>query len=252
MGLHRRIGAITIALCAAGFLPSRQVLADRFGTTIPMRDKGAATYYVDSYLHGLGPTEMMVDTGSGYLTINEVALKAISAEGNAHYVKQLKGVLANGQELVVPVYRLDGLRIGKECWIHDVQAAVFPGHTRLILGLSALAKASPFIFELDPPQLVLSNCGKANVKTTEAPVAPEVAAVSPSTGAAAPAPSNRRLPPPRRSSRWLPPSLIDLTWAGIASLSRRVIRRIHSVPLFAWAARGRLRPCCFPILSASG
>jgi predicted aspartyl protease len=149
------------------------VFADRFGTSIPMRDKGAATYYVDSYLQGLGPTEMMVDTGSGYLTINEVALNAISAQGKAHYVKQLKGVLANGQEMVVPVYRLDAVRLGEECWIHDVQAAVFPGRTRFILGLSALSKASPFIFEVDPPRLVLSNCGKTLLKSSEAQKAPD-------------------------------------------------------------------------------
>jgi hypothetical protein len=39
-----------------------------------------------------------------------------------------------------------------------VEAAVFPGKTRQILGLSALKKAAPFIFSMDPPNLVLSNC----------------------------------------------------------------------------------------------
>ena len=177
-----RVQALAGLLCGLALGASTPVLADRFGTTIPMRDKGAATYYVDSYADGPGSMEMMVDTGSGYLTINEVALHAMSAHGNAHYLKQLKGILANGQEMVVPVYMLDAVRIGKDCWIHDVPAAVFPGRTRSILGLSALSKASPFIFETDPPRLVLSNCGKEAIKSTEAPKtpdAPELATVEP-------------------------------------------------------------------------
>lgn len=151
------------ALAAAALAVSGPVLADRFGTRVAMHDRGAATFYVDGYVSGLGPTEMMVDTGSGYLTINEEALQTLFSQGKAEYVKQLRGVLANGNELVVPVYRLDALRLGGECWLRDVHAAVFPGRTRFILGLSALAKAGPFIFEFDPPQLVLSNCGEAPV-----------------------------------------------------------------------------------------
>ena len=33
---------------------------------------------------------------------------------------------------------------------------MFPGKTRQILGLSALRQAAPFIFSLNPPELVLS------------------------------------------------------------------------------------------------
>jgi len=160
-----------LALAAACFGLPGSVRADRFGTPVPMYDKGAATFYVHGYVSGLGPTEMMVDTGSGYLTINEEALKTLSAQGKVHYVKPLRGVLANGAELVVPVYRVDALRIGAECWLRDVHAAVFPGRTRFILGLSALAKAAPFVFEFDPPQLLLSNCGKADL-AAEAGTAP--------------------------------------------------------------------------------
>jgi len=39
-----------------------------------------------------------------------------------------------------------------------VEAVVFPGKTRQILGLSALRQAAPLIFSLNPPKLVLSNC----------------------------------------------------------------------------------------------
>ncbi|MCU7844104.1 MAG: retroviral-like aspartic protease family protein [Candidatus Thiodiazotropha sp. (ex Monitilora ramsayi)] len=123
-----------------------------------MRDKGAVTYYVPGYLGGIGAVELMVDTGSGYLTINEEALTILKQKNQARYVKDLKGILANGSKLRVPVYSLSAVNIGGDCLLHDVEAAVFPGNTRYILGLSALQKAAPFIFSLDPPRLVLSNC----------------------------------------------------------------------------------------------
>ncbi len=123
-----------------------------------MRHGGAATYYVAGALEGVGAMEFMVDTGSGYLTINETTLEALKREDRARYLRDLRGVLADGSELVVPVYQLETLVIGGRCELHNVEAAVFPGKTRQILGLSALKKAAPFIFSFDPPNLVLSNC----------------------------------------------------------------------------------------------
>jgi hypothetical protein len=46
----------------------------------------------------------------------------------------------------VPIYRLAAITIGNDCHFHNVEAAVFPGDTRNILGLSALNKACPFFF----------------------------------------------------------------------------------------------------------
>jgi predicted aspartyl protease len=133
------------------------MLADDFDVTVPMHDKGRATYYVNAQIADLGASEFMVDTGSGYLTINEQTLKALLERGQAQYVKDLRAVLANGAELVIPVYAINEFRLGT-CTLRNVEAAVFPAHTRQILGLSALNKAAPFIFSVDPPKLVLSNC----------------------------------------------------------------------------------------------
>lgn len=131
-----------------------------------MRNGGAATYYVAGYMDGAGDMDFMVDTGSGYMTINEETLKALKSNNRVRYVRKLRGVLADGSELLVPVYKIERLSIGGECHLQDVEAAVFPGATRQILGLSALRKAAPFIFSFDPPNLVLSNCpGKDKVAT---------------------------------------------------------------------------------------
>jgi predicted aspartyl protease len=137
--------------------------AELLGTTVPMRESVGATFYVPGQIEGLGEVEMLVDTGSGYFAINETALDVLRRHGKARYVKTLTGVLANGHEMQVPVYSIARLTIGASCSVNDVHAAVFPGNTRYILGLSALQRIAPFAFSVDPPQLALSNCGVSPV-----------------------------------------------------------------------------------------
>jgi len=132
--------------------------AARFDQQIPMRVTKASTFYVGGYLNGFGAVDMMVDTGSSYTTINQAALKVLQDNGAVTYVKDLTGVMADGARKVVPIYRISNMSIGDGCVLHDVEAAVFPGNTRYILGLSALKLAAPFVFSMEPPTLVLSNC----------------------------------------------------------------------------------------------
>lgn len=146
-----------------------------------MHDKGRATYYVNAQVADLGASEFMVDTGSGYVTINEQTLSALQERKQAQYVKELRAILANGSELIIPVYAINQLRIGN-CTLRNIEAAVFPARTRQILGLSALNKAAPFTFSVDPPELVLSNCAQA----VEVPLAqPTLAEAGPVVPAAA-------------------------------------------------------------------
>ncbi|MEW6331373.1 MAG: retropepsin-like aspartic protease [Pseudomonadota bacterium] len=181
--LHRSCLALGLSLAVS------PAVAGDFGVTVPMHDKGLATYYVHAQIADLGMSEFMVDTGSGYLTINEQTLAALQERKQAQYVKELRAILANGTELVIPVYAINQLRIGS-CTIRDVEAAVFPARTRQILGLSALNKAAPFTFSVDPPELVLSNCTQsvdapvarpvlAEASTTEPPVASGSAGTAP-------------------------------------------------------------------------
>lgn len=155
------LSAIHYSCLALGLiLVSTSAPGDEFDITVPMHDKGMATYYVHAEIADLGISEFMVDTGSGYLTINEQTLHALQKRKQAQYVKELRAILANGTELVIPVYVINQLRVGA-CTLRNVEAAVFPARTRQILGLSALNKAAPFTFSIDPPKLVLSNCAKS-------------------------------------------------------------------------------------------
>ena len=149
---------ITFVYTVLGLLQAFSVSAENFGTSIPMLDKGADTFYVQTEIEGLDAVDFMVDTGSGHATINEATLAILIQQENATYVKNLEGILADGSHIVVPVYSIKQMSIGGQCDLKNIEVAVFPGKTRQILGLSALRQASPFIFSINPPELILSNC----------------------------------------------------------------------------------------------
>ncbi|GGB81198.1 hypothetical protein GCM10011352_03650 [Marinobacterium zhoushanense] len=133
---------------------------------VPMQEGNATTYYVQASVGSLRSMDFMVDTGSGYMTINEETLASLKVDGHAVYQRDLIGVLANGSEVRVPVYRLSSLKVG-DCRLNDIEAAVFPGTTRQILGLSALKHVGTFTFSFDPPQLVLSRCPQTDLLAAE-------------------------------------------------------------------------------------
>lgn len=151
---------ISAYLSASLLVAGSVVSAAEFGTTVPMHEGSKSSYYIDGHLEGYGAVELMVDTGSSYLTINQETLDVLARKGNAQYSRDLKGSLANGHTIVVPVYKISGLNIGSACRLNEVEAAVFPNASRLILGLNALRQTAPFIFSVDPPALTLSNCNR--------------------------------------------------------------------------------------------
>lgn len=150
--------------CSIVLLPLSVLAATEI--TVPMHDKGAATFYVPVSIKGWGTGDFLVDTGSSYMTINQATLRSLKANNQVVYIKHLIGTLADGDQLIVPLYRISSVTIGKNCRLFNVKAAVFPGTTRNILGLSALRRAAPFRFSVDPPMLSLSGCS-TDVPTTD-------------------------------------------------------------------------------------
>ena len=140
--------------------------AGEFATRVPMSSGGAATFYVQGQLGDLETTSFMVDTGSGYMTINQASLDQLHERNLARYERDLIGVLADGTELRVPIYRISRLELGAGCVLEDVEAALFPAK-RQILGLNVLNRAAPFIFSINPPELVLSHCQPDRVAEAE-------------------------------------------------------------------------------------
>lgn len=130
-------------------------------TVVQLKRRNAGTFYVPSLIDGIGATNMLVDTGSSHLVISQDMLDKLEQQNRAEFVRDLRGVMADGTARVVPVYRIASLRLGSGCWIHDVEAAVFPKKSRPILGMSILAQLAPFTLSTDPATLSLSRCQTA-------------------------------------------------------------------------------------------
>jgi len=146
-----------LSLCLSCHSPAAESTA-----SIPMRLGDAATFYIQAAVGDLQKMDFMVDTGSGYMTINQATLVALQRTGQAQYQRKLRAVLANGTEVQVPVYRLTQLALG-DCRLNNVEAAVLPGTDRQIIGLNALQQADSFTFSFNPPQLQMTNCPQAKL-----------------------------------------------------------------------------------------
>ncbi len=140
------------------FLSGSAVSFEKPLTEIPLYKKSAQTYYIKAQIGNLATTEFMLDTGSGYNTINEETLEKLKANGSATYIKNIVGILADGSLKTVPIWSLSQFNIGGVCILKNVEAAVFPNRTRQILGLSALKMTAPFTVSFDPAKIVLSHC----------------------------------------------------------------------------------------------
>lgn len=130
---------------------------------VPMYQHGTQTLYVAGSIAGYGETEFMVDTGASYLALNETTIGVLLENGEAVFVKHLSARMADGRTAVIPIYQITRLKIGDRCTIENVEAAMLPGKTRNILGLSALRKASPFMLDLEAERLMLSQCQSSDI-----------------------------------------------------------------------------------------
>ena len=128
-------------------------------TVVPLNaNSGLSTYYLTVQVGGDLIEDYLVDTGAGFMTITDSTLAHLQERGQARFLRTIEGHLADGRVLKVPVYLLDEIVIGQTCVLREVEAAVLPGASRGLFGLSALRRTSPFEFSIEPPSLRLSNC----------------------------------------------------------------------------------------------
>lgn len=147
----KRITILIITL-----LVSLTTSAADFNTSIPLIEKNTETFYVSASV-GRTRFELLVDTGAGYTALNKRLIDTLKITGHAHQTGVIEGIMANGDIHVLPVFRISELNVGG-CIIKDFDAAQMPAGTRNLLGLSALRKAAPFAFSMEPAELRLSNC----------------------------------------------------------------------------------------------
>jgi len=145
-------------LSAAALLTAAAAWSADFGYAVPMKNSNRLTYYVDVGLGDLPPRQFLVDTGSSHMAIDDASLRLLQGQGEAHFVGNLVGTMADGSKRRVPLYEIDRLVIGDRCVVRDVRAAVIPGADRNILGLSVLRRLAPFSMDTEPPTLRFSRC----------------------------------------------------------------------------------------------
>lgn len=168
-----------VAMCVVP-LTARAELAEADFTAVEIEKRSAGTFYIAGAIAGLGALDLLVDTGSSYLVITETMLAELKDAGRAEFSRGLEGRMADGSVRVVPLYRLDSLRLGESCWIHDIEAAIFPAGSRTILGMNVLSRLAPFTFSAEPARLGLAHCqGPPPARQIEA----AVEAVESATGA---------------------------------------------------------------------
>jgi hypothetical protein len=159
--LHSLIATTTALLSCTG-------TASELSTSVPLRDRGAETYYVEARIGSTASQDLLVDAGSGFLVISTATLAELKARDQAVHLRDVSGIMADGSTITVPIFRVATVQIGCCCNVAAVEAAVIPGNERQILGLSALRKIAPFAVSLDPPTLIMSQCADRDVATSEA------------------------------------------------------------------------------------
>lgn len=152
-----RILANAVAVFAAT-AASTVLAGDPFGFALPMAQQASGNYYVTATLSGTVRTELLVDTGSGYVSLSPATFARLKSLPGTTFQRVIVGSMANGRALKVQVYRLQQLALGEHCVLRDVEVAVMPGASRDILGLSALRRVAPFALDLDRGELRLSQC----------------------------------------------------------------------------------------------
>lgn len=125
---------------------------------IALEAAASGTFYVSASLNAAIETDLLLDTGSGYVSLSKRTFERVTAGTHPQPERTITGILADGKAVSVPIYRLAELKLGSECVLHDVEVAVFRNGARDILGLNALKQMQPFTLQLDPPQLS-ANCG---------------------------------------------------------------------------------------------
>jgi len=72
-------------------------------TPVALQKHTAGTFYVDAVIQGVGPMRMLVDTGSSHVVIGEEMLAALKRAGQAKYLRETRGVMADGTPRGVPI-----------------------------------------------------------------------------------------------------------------------------------------------------
>jgi len=128
--------------------------------SFPLEIAATGTYYIQAILDEHVDTMLLLDTGSGYVSLSQQTFNKLAAGSTKRLLRHIQGVMANGKKVTVPIYQIAELRLGSSCVLHEIEVAVMPAGSRDILGLNAIRQLQPVTLALDPPSLS-GNCENA-------------------------------------------------------------------------------------------
>lgn len=124
---------------------------------IPMHEMQTGVFYIKGNLDNLVDTDMLLDTGSGYVSLSQQTFAIIRDDVTTVFQRHITGIMADGHKQSVPIYRIGELKLASDCVLHDIEVAVFSNTSRDILGLNALMRIQPITLQLNPP-LMTATC----------------------------------------------------------------------------------------------
>ena len=146
-------------------LASYAAYADDIQLELNQADSG--NFYLHGTLDQAIETSLLLDTGSGYVSLSRKTFNRIRQLPGTEYARDIHGTMANGSTLRIPIYRVHELSLGVNCVLRDIEVAVFPGADRDILGLNALRRLQPFTLQMDPPALIASQCARHELSMSQ-------------------------------------------------------------------------------------
>ena len=147
----------TLLLASAWFFNA--IASEPFSIPVAMDAKSGGTNYVNATLGETVTASFLLDTGSGMLVVNQDTFSALKKQSAVTFSHDAAARLANGKLHKVKIYTVSNFRIGEHCELGQVEVAVIKKGNN-ILGMSALSKAAPFAISVNPPTLMLSECGQ--------------------------------------------------------------------------------------------
>lgn len=108
------------------------------------------TYYTVGIVFGQH-VDFLVDSGSAYTVLSSVN---VPVDAFSHY-KNISVIFADGKRLKAKLITVKTIQVG-QCIINNVEVILLPGTTN-ILGVSALEKLSPVVFDFKSSDITF-NC----------------------------------------------------------------------------------------------
>ena len=154
MKMHQKRATIKTLMAILGL--AWATAASAVDIELPLQQVESGNFYLDATLDNIVQTELLFDTGSGYVSLSKRTFDRIKSDPGTVFSRHISGRMANGRTVSVPVYTIRELSLSAECVLSDLEVVVFPNADRDILGLNALRKLQPFTFQMDPPMLSAS------------------------------------------------------------------------------------------------